>query len=366
MRWFHASALAVVVAATVGCASMPAEVYVHSFASGQRAFHAGRYKEAARAFTEAATKADRVKDRDEAYFMAARAHERDADWASAQRAYEQLVAASPKGPRAVRAEFELAELAIRQGDETQGFAQLFAALRRHPEHGFARRALRMLVDHQEALGGPAGAVSWLEREGSGLRGTELDQMVRYELGRAEERAGDRARALRTLLDAARAHPYPTGPLTDNALFHAARLAEELGRPEEAISILRELLAPRETASTGSYERPLFDDAQLRIAQIYRDTLKDHASARREFRRLYEKHRTSLMRDDVLWAEAKLWLEDGQQREACSVAALLRRDFPESRYARCAHRLCPTLEASGKPCAAYIERDLTQKDDEGER
>ncbi|EYF01690.1 Hypothetical protein CAP_7895 [Chondromyces apiculatus DSM 436] len=358
-------ALLVALAALGGCASRPGEAYEQAFAAGQRAYHAGRYAEAARAFAGATAEAERVKDRDEARFMEARAHEREGDWSAAKGAYEKLVAASPSGPRAVRAEYELAEIAIRRGDADVGFGALFAVLKRHPEHGLARRALKLLIEHEEARGGARGAAAWLTREGAALRGTELDQMVTYEHGRALERSGDRRGAIRVLVQAARAYPYPGGALTDNALFHAARLAEEEGRPEEAIGYLREMVAPREKAATGSYERPLFDDAQLRIAQIYRDTIKDRAAARREFRKLYDAHPSSLLRDDVLWEEAKLWREDGRQEEACSVAARIRRDFPESRFTRCVHHLCPTMQAQKQPCAAYVERTLTEGEASGE-
>lgn len=356
----RAIALAIAIAAGA-CAPTLSDAYVHAFAAGQRAYHAGRYAEAARAFADAAGRAERVKDRDEARFMEARSYERADDWGRARAAYERLIADSPRGPRSPRAEFELAEIAIERGDAEQGWAKLFGALMRHPSHGAARYALQQLVRREEERGGPAAAVAWLRREGAALRGTELDQMVMYELGRALERSGDREGAIRALVEAARAHPYPRGALTDNALFEAARIAEDLGRPEEAIGYLRELLGTREHADTGSYERPLFDDAQLRIAMIYRDKLKDRAAARRELRRLYDKHQASLLRDDALWAEAKLWREDGREDEACSVVKRIRRDLPDSRYALCAHRLCPSLAALERPCAAYIERELSGAD-----
>ena len=348
-----------------GCAPAISDAYLNTFAAGQRAYHAGRYEEAARAFADAAGRAERVKDRDEARLMEARSYQRASRWEPARAAYQRLIADSPKGPRSARAEFELAELAIEHGDAEAGWAMLRAAVRRHASHGMARRVLRSLVQREEDRGGPAAAVAWLEREAPQLRGTEIEQAASYELGLALERSGDREGAIRTLVAAARARPYPFGAHADNALFEAARIASEAGRPEEAIRYLREMLAPRERAETGSYERPLFDDAQLEIAELYRDALKDRAAARREFHRLYADHPASLMRDDALWQEALLWREDAKQDETCAAARRLSRELPESRYARCVHHLCPSLPALKQPCAGYIERQLRGDGEAGE-
>ena len=62
--------------ASTSCAIDRGDAYVTSFAEAERAFHAGRWSEAARAWSDAAGKAKRVKDRDEARFLEARAEER--------------------------------------------------------------------------------------------------------------------------------------------------------------------------------------------------------------------------------------------------------------------------------------------------
>jgi tetratricopeptide (TPR) repeat protein len=350
-------ALALALAFSAACGASQGDAFLSSYAAGQRAYHAGRYTEAAKAFSDAAAKALRVKDRDEARLLEARAYQRARAWTEAREAYRKLLAESPSGPRSQRAEFELATLAIEHGDADAGWAMLLAATRRHPKHGLARHAVRELAAHEEERGGPAAAVAWLESQEPAFRKTELAQVFGYELGLALERSGDREGAVRVLVATARAHPYPFGALTDNALFRAAKLEEELGRPEEAIRHLRALLAPREGAATGSYERPLFDDAQLAIAIIYRDALRDRAAARREFHKLYEAHPASLLRDDALWEEAKLWREDGKTEEACDAAARLARELPDSRYARCVQHICPSLPAGERACADYIVREI---------
>lgn len=359
-RW----ALALSIALLPACGSAQNDAHLGALAAGQRAYHAGRYVEAARAFSDAAARAERVKDRDEARLLEARAYQRAEAWGEARATYQRLLAASPPGPRSPRAEFELARLAIEHGDAEAGWAMLLEATRRHPTHGLSRNALRELADHEEERGGPEAALAWLRRQEPVFRGTELDQVIGYQLGLALDRTGDREGALRALVATARAHPYPFGPLTDNALLRAAELAEELGRFTEAIGYLREMIAPRERAATGSYERPLFDDAQLAIAALYRDRLHDRAAARRELRALYTRFPASLLRDDALWSEAKLWREDMKQKEACEVASKLARELPDSRYASCVSRLCPSLPAGQRACAAYIVRELEGEDREG--
>ncbi|WP_437915688.1 tetratricopeptide repeat protein [Sorangium sp. So ce302] len=357
-------AVAIAIAALLGpaCAPVRGDAYLTAMTAGERAYHAGRYREAARSFDDAASQALRVKDRDEARLMQARSFERAESWGEARASYERLLADSPRGPRSERAEFELADLAIEHGDADAGYAMLLAATLRRPSHGLARNALKRLIQREEDRAGAAGALAWLRQHGPALRGTELDQDVAYNTALLLERSGDREAALRALVAAARAHPYPVGSLTDDALFHAAELAASLGRPEEAIGYLREMLSAREPAVTGSYDREKFDDAQLEIARLYRDALGDRAAARRELRKLYTDHPASILRDDALWAEAKLWREEGRSKEACATAARIVRELPESRYVRCAHAICPSLPAAPRPCADYILRELDERKD----
>lgn len=362
-----AAPLLLALVALPGCASTSGDAYLDAMAAAERALHAGRYHEAARSFSDAAQRARRVKDRDEARLMEARSFQRAEAWREARSSYERLAAETPAGPRAARAEFELAELALEHGDvgvdADAGWKMLLEATRKHPSHGLARGALIKLIQHEEELGGPAAALAWLQLQAPALRTTELAQDVDYQTGLLLDRTGDREGAMRVLVATARAHPYPKGALTDDALVHAAKIAAELGRPREAIDLLRELLAPREIAVTGSYERVTFDDAQLRIAELYRDALGDHADAHREFRRLFERFRASRLRDDALWADAKLWRQDGDTEQACAAASRLARALPDSRYALCAHEICPALPPRERPCADYIVRELSGKPDD---
>lgn len=350
------------VAATLGlgCAPVYGEAYVDAMAKASRAYHAGRYVEASQGYDDAAKKALRVKDRDEALFLEARTLERAERWADAKRTYERIVAVSPKGPRAERAAFDVADLEIAHGDVERGFALLEKAMLDHPTFGLAHTSLVRLVDRAKERGGSQAALAWLDQRARVLSAGELDQTFQYaragllvELGRKQE-AHDQYVA------AATKHPYPFGELTDDALFHAAELDEE-AKPLEAIEHLRAMLALREPADTmGSYERPRYSAAQRKIADLYLERLHDHASARRELHKLYTDFTTSTLRDDALWDEARIARQDGDERAACDRVATLVKDFPDSRYASCAQLLCPSAAPGKKECAEYIKRQIDDR------
>jgi tetratricopeptide (TPR) repeat protein len=342
----------------LGCAPLRGEAYLTPFAAGERAFHAGRYLEAARAFDAAAAKAERVKDRDEARFLEARCYERESKWGEARAAYLRLIADSPDGPRTGRAIFDLAELEIQHGDAARGWAMLDEAMLKLPKHGLARPALRRLVDHAEETSGVEAALAFLDAHGAKLEGTELVEVLGYERALVLERAGRLADAHEAFVKNARRFPYPFGGLTDDALWRAALIDEELRRYEEAIAHLRELLSVREPASGGaSYERPRFPEAQLKIALLYRDRLHDRKAARRELEQLYARHKATIKRDDAVWMGAVLARQDGDEEAACKMARRLVDEFPDSRYARCAREVCPSAPPAKRECADYIRREL---------
>lgn len=344
--------------ALVACAPVYGDEFLLQMAAGARAYHAGRYEEAAREYDSAAQKAQRVKDRDEARFLEARTFERAERWADAKRTYEKLIADSPTGPRTGRATFDIAELEVAHGDVEKGYALLEAATKKYPAHGLARPSIRRILDHVIEKGGEQAGIAWLRAKQKELASTEQAQVIEYELAEAMERAGNAKEAHDQYVATATAHPYPFGGLTDDAWYRAAQIDENEGRFQEAIDHLHELLAHREPADTvGSYERPRYSPAQMEIALIYRDHLKDHASARRELHKLYTDHKTSILRDDALWYEARLARDDGDASAACSLVATIAKELPDSRYARCGHELCPTAEKGKADCADYIVRDL---------
>jgi len=192
-------------------------------------------------------------------------------------------------------------------------------------------------------------LKWLRDAEARLGATELDETVRYLVAGRLEAAGDLPAARDAYVAYAERHPYPEGALFDDALWHASLLEEKMGRTEPAILHLRRMLAVREESTmVGSYERPRFSPAQFRIAVLFRDKLNDSASARREFHKVYDSHKTSILRDDALWEEAKLAHADGDRAAACSLLATLAKDFRASRYIACAPSLCPTIESAAGP------------------
>lgn len=363
MRW-KLGAPIVLACALSACGPSLGAAYETAFAAGQRASHAGRYEEAAREYGRAAKHATRVKDRDEALFLVARMHEKRGAYAEARAAYEHVNKTSPDGPRAARAAYDMALVEIEHGDAERGYAMLLDATYKYPKHGSARRSLHRLIEHQQDLGGDDAVLQWLDGPGRTLRGSDLDQQLDYERALALERMGRTAEARDLFVKTAKDHPYPFGGLTDDALWQASLAEEKLGRYEAAIGHLRTLLASREASRmTGSYERPRYSPAQMRIAELYRDKLHDNRTARKEFHKVYAAHPTSILRDDALWAEARLAHADGDTSDACTLVAKLRKEFADSRYARCGHLVCTEVKpaANERPCASYVERQVRGED-----
>jgi len=328
------------------------DAFLMPFRAAQRAQSSGRYMEAAERFAAAADGARRLKDRDEALFMRARMLERAERWSQAKAAYGTLGEVSPDGPRTARAAYDAATLEIERGDAERGWSELEQAIRRYPDHGSARRALELWSEHtaetqsegtlREAL------ASWTE-----LKTTELGQRLLYERARSFEREGDHDAARAAYLETARVRPYPRGNLTDDAYWHAARLAHTAGDHDAALAALREMLSDREGALGGSYVRPRFPAAQMRIAEVHRDGTGDLTRARAAFRQTRVDYPDSILADDATWQEALMARRLGDADGTCDVARTLKANHPESRYVRCLHRICPELAAGERPCARYI-------------
>lgn len=347
------------IVAGAACAAAESQSFISSFRAAQRAFNAGRYEEAARLYRRAADEATRIRDRDEAFFMQAYMLERLHKWPQARDAYRDLVATSPKGPRTARAAFDAALIEAEHANDDVGWEHVERALYEYPNHGVARHALELWAAHvADARGEPAlrGELGDMLEQ---LRSSSLAQPIKYQIALSLQRSGEIEKARAQFLRTAREHPYPKGSLTDDALYHASELAEQLGQPRQAIADLRELLTPREGAMGGSYERPRFPQAQMRIARLYRERLGDRESARREFRVMYTRHGTSILADDAMWNAALISLELDDEGDACDIASAIRDREPASRYRRCLAELCEALEhpSGQRPCPRYLREQL---------
>ena len=339
-----------------------------SLRAGQRAYSAGRYDEAATLFAQAAARAQRIKDRDEALFLQARMYERGEHPQQAAAVYRNITTATPPGPRRARAEYELAEWEIAHGNKSRGYHMLAHAFRRWPNHGGAKHALHRLVIHLRGSGGEeavrAQLLSWLKKLGE----TEAAQQLKYELGLSWLRSDEPLKAEQALLRAAREHPYPQGSLTDDALMWASKAAEARGALTPAMAYLDEMQAARESSQGGSYNRPMYPAAQYRKALLLRDKVKDLAAARAQLKVMYTRYPNSVLADDAMWHNARLALALNQRDDACDIARALREREPKSRYRRCLPQLCDEeqpLEGE-RPCPDYLLRELRGEGRLGER
>jgi tetratricopeptide (TPR) repeat protein len=350
------------IALTLGassCAISHGTAYDAAVASAARNEGAGRYGAAAEDYDQAARAGTRPREQDQARWDAADVTARAGNVAGAASRYE-AIAGDGGSEHQAEAAFRLAGLRIESGDADRGWQDMEQIPRRFPTHGVAHAAVRKLVQHADEQGLRVGLdeVRALERD---LGSTELVQLVTYLDATHVEALGDDRAARDAYGRIADRWPYPFGSFFDDALWHASLIDEKLGLYQAAIDDLERMLRERETTSImGSYERPKFVPAMLRVGELYRDRLHDRAKAKGAFHRLYADFAHSTLRDRALWLEAALWREDGDEATACSRLATLVGQFPDSRYVPCAIQHCPGLSrprasTAPKECHEYIER-----------
>lgn len=341
------------------CAPSLPRQFLEQRAAAERAYAAGRYDEAARHWQNAERAAERKRDRLEARYRQAASLRRAGRASEAADLLASIVREAPASERAARAAYDRADIEIEQGDPKKGQAMLERLLHDYPRSGVARHALARHLDWLDEQGGSERVLAYLEQANAALSKTELAETLAFEKARVLERAGRDAEALAQYLAVARRFPYPRGAHWDDALWYASGLEVRLGRPARAVEHLERMLAEMEPSHLqGSYQRPRYDDAQFRIAELWRDQLSDPARARREFRAVFQEHPTSTLRDDALWQEAVLASRAGDGAAACGALELLLEHLPDSRYAACTRALCARLEPKrGGSCRAYILREL---------
>jgi TolA-binding protein len=342
-----------------GCAAPKPSEYARLDAAAARAYSAGRYDEAARRWEEAARTAKLPRNKSTAHYLEGSSLVRGGRREEAILVFDRALTEDPKGPRAARAAYDRGLTLIASGRTGVGYDALAAMIRAYPESGVAPPALRRYLSH---LSDEASVRRYLDGIVPSLEATELGEHVHYAYAESLERDGqlDAARARYTLL--AQKYPYPRGALWDDAVFHAAELDAKLGDPRAAIARLEEMLGHRETAyMSGSYERGRYAEARFKIAELYRDVLDDPVSARKNFEKLFSDHGTSRLRDDAAWNAALLALRSGDHGGACKDLRALVTAIPDSRFAPCAPRLCPEVEAQApkRDCPNYIARSISE-------
>jgi tetratricopeptide (TPR) repeat protein len=345
------AALALLAAAACGSASSDYERALERAAREQA--RAGP-EPAAAAYLDAARVAGSTRDRDEALYRAAAAYRRARRHDDAVRLLDDLAARD--GERRARASFDRARLERERGGSfAEAERLLLAALRAHASSGLATHGLSEYLRAVELRAGLEGALARATDLVPEFAPTELDEPLRYQRARLLERSGELALARQAYLECAARHPYPRGALWDDALFAAARCAERLGDARGARATLERLLSEREEArGLGSYERARYAEARFHLGELHRDAFGDPTRARREFRRVFDEHPTSLLRDDALFQEALVARAQGDRAGTCAALELLEHELPESRFTRCAAELCPELRVKqDRPCPSYL-------------
>jgi TolA-binding protein len=276
---------------------------------------------------------------------------------AARAAFRDLVARMPESERAPRALYESARIGARLGARADARRELEAIIQRYSSSAIAPNALHKLVAiHRDRS--DSDVIRFLSSLSQTAKATRLEEHVCYQLARALDRAGRATEAHAAYLDTARRFPYPKGSFWDDSLWRAAGLEMDAGKPRDAIETLRRMLRAREASyGAGSYERPRFSEARMRIAEIYRDALNDPEAARAEFERLWREHPTSRLRDDALWQAALLSLKLGDRPRACRDARLLAEKAPDSRYVPCAPLVCPGVAGGHESCAGGIREAI---------
>lgn len=363
----RASALVLLVT-IAACAPNRGDEYMKSLGDARRAYTAGRFAEAAVKYDEAAKQAKVPRDAIYMRYEAALARARAGDVARAAQELRAIATAKPPNAYSAQAAFKVAELAI-DTDPAAGHAELAAIPIDFPDSGVAQVAVFRLARWDDEHGGPAKAIERLDAMAPKVKGKNVEPTVVYERAKRLAVLERHQEARDAFLAIAQQWPYPKGAYFDDSLDRASEMEEKLGRPREAIGHLENLLSHREVSGfMGSYERPRYIPAILRIAKLYEEKLGDRGKAREALHRLYSEFKTSTLRDDALWREAELWRKDGDTSKMCDRLDTLASDFPDSRYVPCAIDKCPSIKRSGKSkapktCHAYLTREAAPHDEE---
>lgn len=321
-----------------GCAAVPPASYRARLAEGDRAYSAGRFRDAARAYERAAAEVGAGRDGDDARYRAAMACRRIGDVACARGLLSQVAASRGGWDHGPRARLELASqgLASMVPSEVAAAHHALASLVEDaPDTGPARGALRLRLRALDAMDPTRStAIAWLDSLASDprIRRSTMIESVLSERASHIEATGDRTRAEAAWRAVVEQVPYPENSHWDDGHLALARLQRAAGRPREALATLDRMLAVREASwGNGSYAAPRFDDGALLQAEILRDDLHHPIAAAAAYHRVYAEHPTSLRRDDALWEEAAL-RRSSDPGEACRLWRVLMEEFPCRRFA----------------------------------
>jgi hypothetical protein len=354
------AALAALLASAACAGPDRGKAYDVAYAAGEADVAAGRFAEGAARFDEAAQGAKIRRDADHARYLAARALASAGNLADAATRLRAIADASPPLEDSAEAALAICEMQIARSDPA-GWDALLDVARRFPSSGIARPAFRRFLAHQDETNGPQATLALLERLAPALDRTDLAETVAYETALHLATLGQDARARDAFLAMTKRWTYFNGSYWDDGLYRVSLLDEKLGDFAGATQVLDQMLGERTSSwIMGTYERPRYEPAMVRLCALARDHFHDRPRARACFDRLYRELTTSELRDDALWEEARLFREDGDSASSCARLATLVHDFPDSRFVPCATAECPGVARPGKggapvECHPYIAK-----------
>lgn len=296
------------------------EKHLDALAEAERHQHAGRLSEASQAYERAAGAAERRVDRDESLYRQSRALARMGAYEEAIAICDRLGESREIARRTLRARLDAAKYRLALGERARAERDLRALIVAHPESGPARGALRILLGNLDDDGADSErAIEFLRTLRQDVAGSSLGEMLMNLEAELLVRGDRKGEARRLLERQVTEYPYPKGSRWDDALWRLADLALDDDAPKDAIAYLKRMIAVHESSFIiGSYTRPLFSKAALRIARIYRDRLHDPAAAIDAYAEARSEFPRSLVVDDALVEEAELRLARGQRARGCAL------------------------------------------------
>lgn len=325
---------ALLLAAWLGCAPARPMAYQRAIAEANRAYTAGRMREAAEAFERAAALTTRPRDQQESRYLAAESLWRAGELRSALERMHSI-GADPDAERAARASLEAARIEVELGEHDAAARTLEALALAHPATGPARRAVTLLVEALDRRD-PSGALA-LEHLATLAARTPADTMLDGVLDATARRlqaAGRTDEAIVVWRRMLAEVPYPTNRHWDDGTLSLARALSDAHDPRGAIAVIERSLSVRERSySNGSYEAPHFADCAMLRANLLRDPVGDLRAAAAAFHAIYTDYPVSRLRDDALREEAVTRQQQGDHEGACGVWERLAREFACTRRGR---------------------------------
>lgn len=311
----------------VGCvptiSKQRGEAHLNALAEAEAHQHHGRLAEAAAAYRDAAEKAERRVDRDECLYRESRVYARMGEFQKAIELCDQLAEIEPMARRTLRAKLDASRYRL-LGDDADEIKKAEKTLRNliteHPDSAASRSALRMLaVRHIDDVEDKEEGLAWLESLLEEVRNESIGEPMMNIQAELLLKLGRRDEAIGILESQVEKYPYPEGRRWDDALYRLAELAVEDKNPKKAIAFLEQMIEVHESSYIiGSYTRPMFSKAALKIARIYRDELNDPKSAIKAYAHVRSEFPMSLSVDDALAEEAELRLAQGDRAAGCDL------------------------------------------------